>query len=207
MFLIVLVLFIYPCSFPIATKNTHTYCTYWLAQPRRGEMPCFSWLNPGQIVIHRGAFGPLQPAVVGILSNGSFQRTHYTHTHTRQTLVRSCSRLDLPMLGKARGSENTLCLCACSVLCYPILFYRLPLPSLKLQKKKNEDIKEKEDCKDLSILLPTLCCNKVPNKASVSWSSTQHWSVLIAVIAVKLLIENVKPVIINNQLAACVNKR
>ena len=31
--------------------------------------PCFSWLNPGQIVIHRAAFGPLQPAVVGILSN------------------------------------------------------------------------------------------------------------------------------------------
>ena len=32
--------------------------------------PCFSWLNPGQIVIHREAFGPLQPAVVGILSDG-----------------------------------------------------------------------------------------------------------------------------------------
>lgn len=35
----------------------------------RTTEPCFSWLNPGQIVIHRAAFGPLQPAVVGILSN------------------------------------------------------------------------------------------------------------------------------------------
>jgi hypothetical protein len=33
------------------------------------EISCFSWLNPGQIVIHRKAFGPLQPAVVGILSD------------------------------------------------------------------------------------------------------------------------------------------
>ncbi len=30
--------------------------------------PCFSWLNPGQIDIHSEAFGPLQPAVVGILN-------------------------------------------------------------------------------------------------------------------------------------------
>lgn len=32
------------------------------------RVPCFSWLNPGQIDIHSEAFGPLQPAVVGILN-------------------------------------------------------------------------------------------------------------------------------------------
>ena len=46
-------------------KTVDALCTH----KQKGEMPCFSWLNPGQIVIHRGAFGPLQPAVVGILSN------------------------------------------------------------------------------------------------------------------------------------------
>jgi len=42
----------------------------YLERKTRSKLePCFSWLNPGQIVIHREAFGPLQPAVVGILNN------------------------------------------------------------------------------------------------------------------------------------------
>ena len=67
----------------------------------RHTEPCFSWLNPGQIVIHRAAFGPLQPAVVGILSNGG-DRTYWLILVCR----RRCPPLGFSCVAGGRGGNG-----------------------------------------------------------------------------------------------------